>query len=41
MAEHMKTKHDEVSGMSKPGIAGTNQEGNGGNSQGYGHRFHD
>ena len=41
MAEHIKTKRDEVSGMSKVGIAGRNQEGNGGSSQGNGHSFHD
>ena len=41
MAKHIETKHEEVSGMSKPGIVGRNQEGNGGNSQGNGHSFHD
>ena len=41
MAKHIKTKHDEVSGMSKLGIAGRNQEGDGGSSQGNGHSFQD
>ena len=40
MAENTKTKHDEVSGMSKLGIARRNPEGNGGSSQGKGHSFH-
>ena len=40
MVEHIETKHDEVSGRSKPGIVGRNQEGNGGSSQGNGHSFH-
>ena len=34
MAEHIKTKGDEVSGISKPRIAERNQEGDGGSSQG-------
>ena len=41
MAKHIKTKHDEVSGMSKPGIAGRNQEGKVRSSQGNGNSFHD
>ena len=41
MAEHIKTKHDEVSGTSNPEIGGRNQEGDGGSSQGNGHSFHD
>ena len=41
MAEHIETMRDEVRGMSKQGIAGRNQEGNGGRSQGNGHSFHD
>ena len=41
MAEHIETKHDEVNGMSKPGIAGRNQEGNGGSSRRNEHSFHD
>ena len=41
MAENIETKRDEISGMSKPGIAGRNQEGDGGISQGNGHSFHD
>ena len=39
-AENTEAKHDEVSGMSKLGIAGRNLEGNGGSSQGKGHSFH-
>ena len=41
MAEDIKTKCDKVSGTSKPDIARRNQEGDGGNSQGNGHSFHD
>ena len=41
MTEYIETKCDEVSGMSKPQIAGKNQEGDGGSSQGNGHSFHD
>ena len=41
MAEHMKTKRVEVSGMLKPRIARRNQEGDKGSSQGNGHSFHD
>ena len=41
MAEYIETKRDEVSGMSKLGIAGKYQEGIGGSSQGNGHSFHD
>ena len=40
MAEHIETKHDEVSRMSKLGIARRNQEGNGVNSQGNEYSFH-
>ena len=41
MAKHIETKRDEVSGMSKLGIAERNPEGDGGSSQGNGHSFHD
>ena len=41
MAKHIKTKCNEVSGTSKPRIAGRNQKGDGGGSQGNGHSFHD
>ena len=41
MAEDIKTKRDEVSGMSNPGSAGRDQEGDGGSSQANGHSFHD
>ena len=41
MAEHIETKRDEVSGMSKLGIAERNPEGDGGSSQGNGHSFQD
>ena len=40
MTEHIETKCDEVSGTSKLGIVGRNQEGGGGSSQGNGHSFH-
>ena len=41
IAKHIETKCDEVSGASKPRIAGRNQEGDGQSSQGNGHSFHD
>ena len=41
MAEHIKTKREEVSGVPKPGIAERNPEGDGGSSQGNRHSFHD
>ena len=40
MAEHIKTKRDEVSGTSKLGIVGRNQKGDGGSSQRNEYSFH-
>ena len=41
MAKYIETKHDDVSGTSKSGIEGRNQDGDGGSTQGNTHSFHD